>query len=57
MVAYLMLAVIAYSFVLEKMSIIDSLYFAMVTLTTIGYGDIVPSNDASRLFTAIYAIW
>ena len=35
----------------EKWSIIDSVYFTTVTITTIGYGDVTPSTDNSRIFT------
>jgi voltage-gated potassium channel len=31
----------------------DVLYFTMVTITTVGYGDIVPVSDRARLFEAI----
>ncbi|HEX7820283.1 MAG TPA: potassium channel family protein [Sphingobium sp.] len=31
-------------------SFIDVLYFTTVTVTTVGYGDIVPVSDATRLF-------
>ena len=53
---YLAIAVLMFSFVLENWTIIDSCYFACVSFTTIGYGDIVPSTDASRLFTAFFAL-
>ena len=36
LLAYLAISVIAYSFVFEKWSVIDSMYFAVVTFTTIG---------------------
>jgi len=39
---------------LEDWSWIDSLYFSIVTLTTVGYGDLAPSTDASKLFTVMY---
>ncbi|HUV62045.1 MAG TPA: potassium channel family protein [Thermoplasmata archaeon] len=46
---------IAYRY-LEGWSWINSFYFTVCTVTTVGYGDIVPSSDISRLFTALYAL-
>jgi voltage-gated potassium channel len=40
----------------EKFSWVDSLYFCVVTLATVGYGDIVPKTDAGKLFTTLYII-
>ena len=40
----------------EGWSIIDSLYFSIMTTSTIGYGDLVPTTDISKLFTIIFAI-
>lgn len=34
----------------------DALYFVVVTMTTIGYGDLVPQTELGRAFTMIYAI-
>ena len=31
----------------------DAVYFAIVTLSTVGFGDITPSSDLGRLFTAL----
>jgi hypothetical protein len=38
--SYVVVAIIAYSFVFERWSIIDSIYFATSTFTTVGYGDL-----------------
>ena len=34
-------------------SIFDVLYFAMVTITTVGYGDITPVTDAGKVLTVL----
>ena len=36
---------------MEGWSWVDSFYFTMVTLTTVGYGDLAPSSDVAKLFT------
>jgi len=35
-------------------SVTDVLYFTMVTITTVGYGDIVPVSDQARLIDAFF---
>jgi len=46
---------IAYHY-LEGWSWIDSVYFSIITLTTIGYGDFSPQTEAGKLFTIFYII-
>lgn len=46
--AYLAIAVGAYGFFFEQWGVVDSIYFAVVIFTTIGYGDLSPSTDAGR---------
>jgi voltage-gated potassium channel Kch len=53
---YLSISVVAFSFVFTNFTVIDSLYFACVTLTTIGYGDITPVTRAGKLFCAVFAL-
>ena len=38
----------------QHMTAIDVLYFAMVTITTVGYGDIVPVTQQARLVDAVF---
>jgi voltage-gated potassium channel len=38
----------------EHWTLIDALFFCVVTLTTIGYGDRIPTTPGSKLFTIFY---
>ncbi|MCP3910760.1 MAG: two pore domain potassium channel family protein [Actinomycetia bacterium] len=40
----------------EDWSWVDSLYFSVITLTIVGYGDLVPTSSASKLFTVVYIV-
>ncbi|MFT5136130.1 MAG: voltage-gated potassium channel [Arenicella sp.] len=40
----------------EGWNLLDSAYFCVMTLTTIGYGDLHPTSDFSKLFTMFYSI-
>jgi hypothetical protein len=41
---------------LEGWSYLDALYFCVVSLATVGYGDLTPTTPLARLFTIIYLI-
>lgn len=41
---------------LEGWTWVDSIYFSVVTLTTIGYGDFAPKTDAGKIFTIVYIL-
>lgn len=44
------------SFWTSPLSLIDSFYFSVVTITTLGYGDITPQTDAARLATSAQSL-
>lgn len=54
-IVILIIGTVCYHFI-EGWSIIDSLYFSVVTLTTIGFGDFAPQTDFGKIFTIIYII-
>lgn len=57
--AILVLLLLAGSYVfmhLESWTWIEAFYFSTATVTTVGYGDLAPTNDASRLATSLYAL-
>jgi hypothetical protein len=43
--------------VLNSASLIDSLYFSVVTITTLGFGDIVPKTELSKCIVGFQAVY
>ena len=38
----------------EQWSWVDSFYFSAIAVTTVGFGDLTPTTDFSKLFTVLY---
>ena len=53
MVGLLIVGTIFYH-VAEGWNWLDSFYFCVITLSTVGYGDLDPSTPESKIFTIVY---
>lgn len=42
--------------VVEHWHPLDAAYFSIVTLATVGYGDLTPRTDLGKLFTMVYIV-
>ncbi|XP_043710658.1 two-pore potassium channel 5-like [Telopea speciosissima] len=62
LIIYLCLGVLIYSFNRDNFSgfethaMVDALYFCIVTMCTIGYGDIAPLTPATKLFACAFVL-
>jgi voltage-gated potassium channel len=56
LVISLLIAGTAFYAIVEGWSLVDALYFCAMSLATVGYGDVVPTTDAGKLFTVVYVL-
>ena len=55
--AFSMIAIATLTFwLLEGWSLLDSAFFAVVTISTVGYGELVPQTVLGKLFTMFYIL-
>ncbi len=56
LVIVVIIGAIGYSFLLN-LSLLDAFYFTIVTISTVGYGEIYPTTPVSKLFTSFLIIF
>lgn len=49
------LATVVYHFG-EDWSWVDAFYFSTIAVTTVGFGDLAPTHDGTKLFTVFYVL-
>jgi len=40
----------------EGISLVSAIYFSVISLTTLGYGDIVPSTDIGKIWASVQSL-
>ena len=50
----LILVATIFYWLVEGWSLLDSVYFSIVTIATVGYGDIGPQTAIGKIFTIVY---
>jgi hypothetical protein len=53
--ATLLLGTLVYHWI-EGWGYLDALYFCVISLATVGYGDLTPTTPLGKLFTIVYVI-
>ena len=52
--ANVLVGILCHKYIFDEIPLIDSIYLSVTTITTLGYGDIVPRTTSSRGFTLLY---
>lgn len=53
---FLLLVGVVFYCIVEGWTFVDSLYFCVTTLTTVGFGNPAPSTDLGKLFTVFFVL-
>ncbi|KAI5476225.1 hypothetical protein MNV49_007987 [Pseudohyphozyma bogoriensis] len=56
LLCYIGLGSLCFSFLIPELSYISSLYFTICTISSVGFGDILPASVASRVFSFFYDV-
>jgi len=54
--ALVALGTVVFHWLEDDWSWVDSFYFSVVAVTTVGFGDFTPTTDASKLFAVLYIL-
>ncbi len=55
LVLWIIVGALVFSY-LEGWQFLDALYFSVISITTVGYGDLVPSTPAGKFFTVVFLL-
>jgi len=56
LIILIMIAGTVFYHYVEDWNWVDSFYFTTITMTTIGYGDLYPTHDVSKILTSLFAV-
>lgn len=54
-ILYFVLGLVVLPFV-EDWSVLETLYFSVIVVSTVGYGDLVPTTPGGKIFVAFYSL-